>query len=360
MTTPSVRALKKRYPEARLSFLSEPLSAKVLQGNPYIDEIIIRDPKEGFLEPVKTIARVRAKKFDLVVDFLANPRTSLLTRLSGARCTISFAGGRRSGFYKVAVQPEGIFAASRKLSLLKPLGIEGESADLEMAVPERAKDYIHEWLEGAGLGARGPVVCHEPFPKWPVLTYPAEYHARLAAWMTERWNASVIICWGPGREDEARELIGKSQAPLLLAPRTDLHELAALYSRADLWVGTDGGPRHIAAARGLPTFAVMGPTGDAWTPIGRHLSFGRDELECRPCNQRYCPLDTHACMKELEPERVWEKLDQFKERLGQGDFTNEGDLMERAVSLAQARGKSPKGRKIKTKTSRASGKWRAK
>src|SRR3990172_6193157 len=77
LTTPALRALKKRFPAALISYLAEPLPAKVLEGNPNIDELIIRDLKEGGLEPVRTIQRIRAARFDLVVDFLANPRTAL-------------------------------------------------------------------------------------------------------------------------------------------------------------------------------------------------------------------------------------------------------------------------------------------
>lgn len=311
LATPSLRALRRRFPKARIFFLSEPGPAKVLSENPDLDEIIIRDPKAGGIEPLRTILDVRSRRFDLVVDFLANPRTAIISLFSGARVRISYAGNRRSGFYTHPVEPQGVFSALQKLSLLRVLGIDGGPVDLVMPVADYAKKRIDTWFEGNGLGQRtGPLVCQEPFQKWPVLEYPAAHQRELARMMMDRWGATVVVCWGPGREDDARRFV--EGAGLLLAPPTDLHELAALYGKADLWVGADSGARHIAASQKVPTFAVFGPTDDAWTPPGpRHLSVGMDKLECRPCNKRRCPEGHHRCLQQFPPEEVFERLDQF-------------------------------------------------
>ncbi|HUT52106.1 MAG TPA: glycosyltransferase family 9 protein [bacterium] len=316
LTTPALRALKKRFPGARISYLAEPLPAKVLEGNPNIDEVIVRNPREGGLEPLKTIRRARAGRFDLVVDFLANPRTALIAWLSGAKVTISYAGNRRSIFYTHAVAAEGVFSGEQKLSLLRVLGAGPESMELDMAVPERAKQRIAAWWDEKGLaGTARPVVCLEPFQKWEALTYPAKSFVKVCELMRRKWGATVIVCWGPGREEDAKNIVESARPDLVLAPPTDLFELAALYRRADLWVGVDGGPRHIAAAQGLPTFAVLGPSDDAWTPPGpRHISVYRRDLACRPCNKRSCKSRIE-CMTEFKPEEVFERLEQFWERV---------------------------------------------
>jgi ADP-heptose:LPS heptosyltransferase len=313
LATPAVRALRRRFPTAWIAFLAEPLPAKVLEGNPYLDEVIIRDPKAGGLEPLRTIARVRRGRYDLVIDFLANPRTAVIAMLSGARMTLSYAGNRRSRCYTRAVKPEGVFAAEQKLSLLRELGIAGEPAELEMAVPARARDKIAAWAEAQGLARTPrPVVVMEPFMKHPDLTWPADQFARLADLMAERWGATVIVSWGPGREAEAKALAAQARHPLRLAPATDLHELAALDGWADLWVGVDGGPRHLAASQGAPTFAVLGPSDDAWTPPGpRHLSVYRRDLACVPCNKRVCPQGRNVCLAEFPAEEVFARLTDF-------------------------------------------------
>lgn len=314
LTTPSLRALRKRFPEAYIAYLSEPLAATVLEGNENIDEVIVRDPKEGGLEPLRTIVDIRKRGFDLVIDFLANPRTTPITFFSKAKTTISYADNRRRMFYTHPVMPEPGFTAGQKLSLLRVLGCGPEPLDLDMAVPERAKKKIREFVEEQGLDqAPRPLVCVEPFHKRPVREYPGESFRRLSELMVEEWGATVVVCWGPGREAEARAIVDNAKVGLIMAPPTDLHEMAELYGKADLWLGNDCGPRHIAASQGLPTFALIGPTDDAWTPPGpRHISESKD-IPCRPCNKRYCPEEHHDCMKGFTPEEVFERLAAFWE-----------------------------------------------
>jgi len=319
MTTPALRALRRRYPQARIMYLAEPLPAKVLEGNPVIDEVIIRDPSGGILEPLQTISKIRARRPDLVIDFLANPRATMIAFLSGAKVTLTYADNRRAIFYSHTVRAEGMFSGAQKFSLLRALGVkpDSETMDLDMPVPEAARDKIAQWFALAGLeSAPRPLVCLEPFQKWPALTYPPEGFVKICELMREKWGGTVIVCWGPGKEEAARRIVEDAKALLVLAPPTDLHELAALYQRADLWVGVDCGPRHIAAAQGVPTFAVLGPSGDAWTPPGpRHLSVYRDDLECLPCDRRTCIEGHHDCMEKFPPEDVFKKLEEFWRRV---------------------------------------------
>ena len=313
LTTPSLRALRRRFPEATISFLVEPTPAQVLWGNPNLDEIIIRDPRGGALEPLRTIRAIRSRRFDLVVDFLGSPRTAPIALLSGARVTISDANRRRAFLYTHPVRPQGLFTAERKLSLLAPLGCGLEPMRLDMALPPAAREKARAWLVAQGIDRAAPLAILEPFHKRWVLEYPAEGFRRLAELMVERWGAAVVVGWGPGREAEARALVASAKVKLLLAPPTSLHEMAALFVEADLWVGNESGPRHIAASQGTPTFAVLGPTDDTWTPPGpEHLSVGRDDLPCRPCNLRYCPENNHSCMRDFAPEKLFARLDEFR------------------------------------------------
>jgi len=311
LCTPAIRALRKRFPDAHLAFLADKVPSRVLEENPHLDEVIVRDPSQGKLEPVRTIREVRRKNFDLVVDFLANPRTTMISMLSGAKLTLSYANTRRGRFYKITAWPEGVSSAQQKLSLLRVLGCKTDDPALEMPVPRRAEEKIENWFQNTD-GLKRPLVCLEPFSKWPVLEYPPSHHLELARMMRESWGAAVIICWGPGRKEDADKMAKESATSLHVAPPTDLMEAAALYKKADLWVGNDGGARHLAAGQGTPTFAVFGPTGHEWTPSGDiHQSVTMEGIACRPCNKRYCPEGHHDCMNKFAPEEVFRLLDDF-------------------------------------------------
>ncbi len=319
LTTPALRALRRRYPGAFISYLVEPVPGEVLRGNPCLNEIINRPTDGSWLEPFQTISRVRQGRFDLVIDYLANPRTSLITMLSGARVSISYAHRRRNFAYTHPTMPEGVFSANHKLSLLRVLGCETGCLDLEMEVPAAAEASVRDFLAREGIDESRPVVCLYPFHKRPVREWMPEYFADLADRIKREWKAAVIVLWGPGRDRDAERFIDTAGEKHHLAPPMDIYELAAFCKRADIFVGNDGGPRHIAASQKTPTFIVVGPSTDSWTPPSDINATVSNDVECRPCDLPYCPEKHHACLRELKPDSVFERLKQFKNLLEKRD-----------------------------------------
>ncbi len=319
LSTPALRALRKRFPEAGISYLAEPLPAEVLELNNNIDRLIIREPGGGPFEALHTIKRVRDAKFDLVIDFLSNPRSTLIAMLSGAKVTIGHTRNLRRLCYTRAVELEGTFPGEHKLSVLRSLGCDPEPMDLDLPVPDHARQSMVKWFEEAGLsGSPRPVVCVAPFHKRPVRQYPAEGFLDIIELLKNKWGATIILCREPGREAEAGELASRSKVPVTLGPRTTLHQAAALYGLCDLWIGNEGGARHIAASQGAPTFAILGPSSDQWTPPGQmHVSRGKPGLECRPCLARHCPEKHHKCMREFEPKEVFQMIEEFWQGIGE-------------------------------------------
>jgi ADP-heptose:LPS heptosyltransferase len=311
LTTPAVRALRKRYPESHIAYLVEDVPGQVLQGNRNINELMIRDDKSGWKESIETLARVRRGRFDLVVDFLANPRTALITSLSRATVSISYLNHRRHFAYTHPVMPQGTYSAAHKLSLLRVLGCPMDSLELDMELPESAQAFARKFMSQHGLSHSRPIVCLYPFHKRPVREWPPEYFMSLADRIKREWDAAVIILWGPGREGEAESFLDRATENHFLVPPMDIFELAAFCREADLFVGNDGGPRHIAASQNTPTFIILGPSDEAWTPPAEiHTTVAKD-IPCRPCNLRYCPEKHHACMRELKPEFVFSRLSEF-------------------------------------------------
>jgi ADP-heptose:LPS heptosyltransferase len=84
-------------------------------------------------------------------------------------------------------------------------------------------------------------------------------------------NVRVLVLWGPDEVHMARQIHDASSARAILAPPTDLHELAALLRRSALMVANDTGPLHLAAALGTPSLGLFGPTrAERNGPYGRH------------------------------------------------------------------------------------------
>src|SRR5262249_4260285 len=119
--------------------------------------------------------------------------------------------------------------------------------------------------------------------------YPADLFARIADGIASATSASIILAWGPRAKPIAQEVGRKMSRPHVLAPPTRLTELAEILRGCDLFVGSDTGPLHLAAAVGVKTIAIYGPTDPrvnaAWGADG--LSFVGD-VACRPCRRRGC------------------------------------------------------------------------
>src|SRR2546421_4257364 len=130
-TTPAIRALRERFPDAQLTYVVEPAAAPVVARNPHLDDVVVA-PRAGGLRGVaadlKLGVRLRARRYDLAIDFHGGPRASLLTWLSGARVRIGYEIVGRSWMYTRRVQrPRELrrrHSVENQWDLLEPLGID--------------------------------------------------------------------------------------------------------------------------------------------------------------------------------------------------------------------------------------------
>ncbi|MFI5400807.1 MAG: glycosyltransferase family 9 protein [SAR324 cluster bacterium] len=273
MTTAAVRQVSRAYPDARISYLTEPPSDQIFRHNPHVNEVLAVQSRAG--SRMMALATLRTRRFDLAVDFFSNPTSALLVRVSGAPMRIGFGFPGRSWAYTHTIAPpRGLtYAAADKMSLLAPLGVpEQHGADLlpEVFLAPEHRRYAETALAGLGVQVQDLLVALCPASRQPYKIWPARHFARLADWMIERHRARVLMISGPGEEglvDAVRLEMRQRALPDL--PASSLLEMAALLQRCHLFVGNDGGARHFAIAVGTPTVAVFGrPFPESWTPPG--------------------------------------------------------------------------------------------
>jgi heptosyltransferase-3 len=319
LSTPTLRGLKQAYPEAKLSILVEPAMRMVLQGLPYIDEIITFDrqgsKRGGWWGELKANLALwkslRARHFDLVVDVLGTPRTAWLALVTGAPTRVGFAFRIRRWAYNVVHVPskERKYIADYTADSLRALGHEPDSLKLDFVVPEASRALAADFFKVQGW-KRGQPILVQNAGGWETKRYPA---AQLAEAIREAATASgrpVLYLWGPGEKDAAQSLMQAAGVPGALAPETDFAGMAALLEGAALLLCNDTSTKHLAVAVDCPTLTIFGPTSDiAWHPPHdpRHRSL-KLALDCMPCEALTCPLGTHACMKELAPSVVAQAL----------------------------------------------------
>jgi ADP-heptose:LPS heptosyltransferase len=310
LCTPALRALRKKFAGAKLAFLTDKSFEPLLRLNPDLNEVIARDSAEAF-EAISTVMKARRFRPDLAVDFFQNPRSTMVTLLSGAKTTLSYGNKRRSFFYSIKADPSGEYVAAEKLSLLKPLGIESGDLELTFNFPKESAERVEKLLSGFGTGEKDFLVTLDLFHKRPARQWPIENFIEIADRLTENFSAKVVVTCLSENRARAEQAVSRARRKHAIASSLDLFELAALIKRSKLFLGGDGGAKHIAVSQKTRSFTILGPSGMQWTPASPLHRTASLELDCRPCEEHVCPKPEHSCQSKLSADMVWEQLGNF-------------------------------------------------
>jgi heptosyltransferase III len=309
LCTPAVRAARAAFPGARIEFLTDALGADALAGNPHLDGV--RVWRGDARAEIRLWRELRRARFDATVDFHSVPRTARLTLAGGAPRRLGVRGrGPRNLAYTGLVPKEGpeLYVAAQKVGVLAPLGVEraGRDLSLEIAVgpAERARAdrlWAEHGLEGERVVALSAVAL-QPFKQWG-----AERWARVGDGLAGA-GARVLLTGGPGEDAQVAAVAEAMRGPAVRGyGRTTLRELAAIYARCALWVGNDGGPKHVAAAAGTRTLTVIRTgLGSGWTDLaGGHRYV--EGTRTPACGRGHRECAAEGCLASVTPEEVLER-----------------------------------------------------
>ena len=282
LTTPVIRALKAHYPESQISFLTHPMGKLVLDGNPLLHELLCV-PTTGIVDEAKFAYRLRQKRFDVVFDFMGNPRSALWTWLSGASRRVGFDSARAWAYTQTAPRISGDdYIVLEKFRLIAVDGMKSEDVRLMLGWGQKEYETIQPWIAANRAVADAPYrIALSPTHRREARQWPAERWAELADWLSAGWGASVVWLWGPGEEEFVRDIRMKCQGSTMMAPKTTFRELAALIAQCDLFVGTSNGPSHVAVAVNTPSLQLHGPTdAPSWSPMtDRHQVVAEQRMD---------------------------------------------------------------------------------
>ena len=327
LTTPIIRALRRRFPDATLVYLVESLAAPALAANPHLNDVIVIEHRRGWrrlAEDWSIARRLRRRRIDIAIDMHGGPRSSWLTLASRARVRVGYdVSGRRWMYTDVVPKPRGYaprHSVRNQWDLLTPVdpafvdGPDPERDPIEMPVESGAAASVDERLRTLGIDPDSSVVvvhaaAGNEFRRWPERSF-VDLVSGLAA------DGRSIVVVGAASDTPAVERVvaaaaiksGK-RAHLAAARGWPLPELRALMDRAALFIGGDSGPMHIAAASRVPILAIFGPTLPVhWAPWrSASLPFVAIEpgpLPCRPCDQRVCAPGDFRCLRQTAPSVV--------------------------------------------------------
>jgi ADP-heptose:LPS heptosyltransferase len=255
---------------------------------------------------------LRRERYTLAVDFFGNPRSALLTAACGARHTAGYdLRGRRHAYgtrvARVVEAADGRpeYAAATHLRLAAAVGGREDGTDVRLSLSPQAQERASRALERTGVGDPGATLGLVPAGTWTTKTWPVSHFAALTVRLRAAGHRLLVIC-GPGEEAVAERLMGLAPG-LAVLPPGDVATLAAVVARLRALIGTDSGPRHLAAAFGVPTYSWFGPgRPEIWTPDDPRHGVWFTDLPCRGCNRTACPH--WNCLPGLSPDHAAERV----------------------------------------------------
>jgi heptosyltransferase III len=309
LSTPVVQNLHDYFPLAHIDFLTDKFASEVVIGNPWVSNVLTFDRKSD--SSIGIIRKVREKNYDLIIDLFSNPRSAIITGLSGARFRAGFPFRWRKYAFNIIIPPRtgNIHNIDFNLDALRKLDIPVNHFQPYFPLEELSKHFAGEWLRGEGLDGK-LVVGLNPSGGWYTKRWGLDHYARLGDLIGERYGASIIVLWGPGEEEDARFIQQRMKMQAHVIPKTSLAQLGAFIHRCAFIVSNDSGPMHIAASLGIPTLGIFGPTNPRQQgPYGDKHRWVRNEgLDCLECSLTVCPIG-NICMTQLEVERVMDAFD---------------------------------------------------
>ncbi len=312
LTLPVVAALKTHFPSCEIDYLVKRPGAELLEGEVGIAIVHrIPDPGEGAAATLRLIGRLRERRYDVAVDFLSNPRSALLTFLSGASVRIGGARRIRRHLYTHTVNvPDGVRSAvSHHLYSLRVLNIDAKATKPILRITDAESRAAEELLEGMGVQGAACRIGIHPGGKWQVKRWPPEKFASLALRLHKRCGARIVVFRGPGEGEHSDRLQSHLQNGGAYLPELSVRSAAAVMSRLDAGIFCDGGAMHVSVAVGIPTVGIFGSSEpEVWFPYEEYGGYRPAfiPLACRPCHLHTC--DHVKCLNELSVETVEEAV----------------------------------------------------
>ena len=323
MATPTLRALRSHFgSEARLVGIMRPYLADLLAGTEWLDEQWFFQPgaRESDYRHLPVIRRIRDAGFEMAVMLPNSLRPAIMSWLGGIPQRMGYVRNGRGPFLTGKVYPalrNGKRVPSPMvdyyLRLAEVAGCPAESRRLELATVEADERSADEVFSRLGLRADNRLIALNSSGAFGgTKLWPIEHFAALARRIVDELDHDVLVMCGPNEREIARAVAqGSKRARVrsMAEEPMDLGTAKACMRRSRLMVSTDSGPRHVAAAFGVPVITLFGPILPIWSenPTIEAVNLQLD-LDCIGCRKGTCPLGHHKCMRDLSVEMVFDEV----------------------------------------------------
>jgi heptosyltransferase-2 len=313
LCTPALRAIRQHFKNSKITFLGNATVRQILSPGSFNDTWL--QPKKN--NPFAIAKMLKDRKFTHAVLFKNSFASALAVLLARIPSRIGYAREGRSPLLTDKLQPPKLPNRKFKpipmvdyyLAISSLLDADTTDRSLELTVEPQDEQSLFGKLPQLS-NFEGPVVVIVPGGAFgPSKCWPGERFAKTADWLIANYNATVVVSVASTQPEKqiAREICDASQRKLISLAEipVSLGELKALFSVADLIIGNDTGPRHIAIALQRKVITLFGPNNPAWTNTDYQNEIQiTGAAPCAPCAKPICKESKHLCMESITVEMV--------------------------------------------------------
>lgn len=315
LAVPFLRNLRRAYPDAVIDVLIGPQSGKVLEGCPYVNELIPFDTTDfhkydrggGKKRNLLSYAwELRARRYDMIFVLKRSLSSGLLAWLAGARYRVGYDTQGR-GFLLTHRVPmrRNVHEVESVLDVLRGANVPIIDKHLEAWPSAEEQEQVYQIAPQ--LRECGTKILIHAAAAHPEKMYPLEKWAQVLRLLQKRHDAAFYFTGAERDYELYAELERLSGIKAVnLAGKLSMRGSIALLKNMDLAACVDSGPAHLSAAVDTPTIAIFGPTDPLrWGPWGdKHTVVVNQKLTCRPCHYKKTCDDRRECLTELSAEQV--------------------------------------------------------
>jgi predicted lipopolysaccharide heptosyltransferase III len=314
LATPSLTALKRFLPHARIDVLLEDWVAPVLDGFPHVDNVITLERKST-ASRARVARELRARRYQVVYNLHGGTTATLLTRATGAEHRVGYRTYQYARLHNELAPASSVLwgsetthSAEQQLALLGWTGVPvTDRPPTTLSITDAAATGIASRLQEAGLLDKEFAVIH-PAAAFATKQWSAANFGQVARRLTKQ-GLRVVGIATPNESSIIDELNDHADGQVDAFTDLQLPEITALLARARLFVGNDSGIAHIASAVEAPSVVIFGSSNRAhwrpWVSSGSAAEVVVEELDCQPCHGYFCEkFDEPECIKRVPVERV--------------------------------------------------------
>ena len=315
LTTPLIRTLRDRFPQSPIDVLASCTNREIFESNPFVRNVHVslrnwleRAPgrRAFFSEVFQQARKLRKFRYGLGIDPRGDFLVTLLLWLAGVPRRLGWAcGGGGFLLTDIANWEANRHELDARQALLAPLGIRRAST-VQRLFPSWENQYHARELLASLPDPEGPLAVLHIAAGTLAKRWPVDHWDKFIGLLRHDWSGSILLV-GEFRDRVIARQLARSHAGVFdRTGQESLMELAALLGEADLFVGADSGPAHIAAAMGTPSVVLFSGTNrsECWRPFGPHVQVLSHPVSCAPCHRQRCPLANHPCMAGIRPAAV--------------------------------------------------------